>query len=356
MMSETDERIIRAIQQASLDPEYEPRRFGEPESDNSDCNDSECEDDDCSEETLLPTLPSHSGRQTGPKGVLDDYKHHQRQQKELQKLEYEEFIQKLERQALSGNKIVGFHINFFLYWVSTKDRWHRILVCFCSTDYLFQRDYVRIVHDFPSSGLTKGLFGCLLLSPDKTSEEQLEELDDEEFLKLYRQKRLNELQRESNRPTFGTFKEIGVHQYVDAIEKEHPDTLVLIHLYDPNNSSCRLLNRHLTTLSHKYGYTKFLRILYSDADPDFDVVALPTILGYKSGDLMVNLVRIVDEFEVELEGRKNRSGEEFGVDDVERCLIRHNAVSHSDLYSVSPSTKLFGLTGHNNQDADDDDE
>ena len=62
-------------------------------------------------------------------------------------------------------------------------------------------------------------------------------------------------------------------------------------------------------LAQKYALAKFIRV--SATDLEFDLVGSPTILGYKAGMLVANLVRFVDYV-----------GPRFSEEAVETALVR----------------------------------
>ncbi|KAJ3340018.1 Phosducin-like protein 2 [Gonapodya sp. JEL0774] len=127
-------------------------------------------------------------------------------------------------------------------------------------------------------------------------------------------------QRHSHK-SFGIVTEITQDDYVESIDSEAPHVTVVIHLYQRNHPLCITLNSHLDKLATKYPRVKFLRIISTDADPDFDDVALPAILGYRNGDLVANLVHIQDQM----------STGSFDICDVENILLRHNLLGNGHL-------------------------
>ena len=49
----------------------------------------------------------------------------------------------------------------------------------------------------------------------------------------------------------------------------------------------------LSTLARKHEFTRFVKLNYQDAE--MIPIAVPAILAYKAGDLIANLVSVVDE-------------------------------------------------------------
>ncbi|KAL7748665.1 hypothetical protein RI367_006076 [Sorochytrium milnesiophthora] len=282
MMSELDERLLRAIQRHQPGEEYEPRARDEPPDENEGLAwDKEADEDD----TIQGGDDNDNGRNassmTGPKGVLADYRHQKRLDIESKRRDYDQYLTKLHKDALSGK-------------------------------------------------------------PDSVDDLELE---DEEFLQKYRAMRLKEMteqqqqqrQRDagtSDRPRFGNFKEINVNQYVSAIEDERADVSVLIHLYQPFIPDCTKLNKMMTMLARRFGYAKFLRILSTEADASFDHVALPALLVYRGGDLVCNLIRVTDEME-------EVGGADFELTDCEAVLLKHGALRESDRGEFERRSSVF---------------
>ncbi len=52
------------------------------------------------------------------------------------------------------------------------------------------------------------------------------------------------------------------------------------------------LNVCLQQLAIKYPYTKFLKIIATEATANYDDVALPTLLVYRQGQLVTSFIRV----------------------------------------------------------------
>ncbi|KAI8815214.1 thioredoxin-like protein, partial [Cladochytrium replicatum] len=96
-------------------------------------------------------------------------------------------------------------------------------------------------------------------------------------------------------PRFGNLREIEAGDYVQAIDGAASDVKVLIHLYQPQIEACRQTNYFLSHLARKYPTIKFLKIVSTKADAKFDNVALPALLVYRGGSLIITILRIIDE-------------------------------------------------------------
>ncbi|KAJ9475155.1 Phosducin domain-containing protein [Pseudozyma hubeiensis] len=108
---------------------------------------------------------------------------------------------------------------------------------------------------------------------------------------------------------FGHLREVDERGYVSAIDNEDPRVPVVIHIYSKAVAQCNMLTNSLSSLARQYPRTKFLQVQAAaigfgrDADADaeeeeFDeynsktLEVLPTVLVYKAGRLMANLVRV----------------------------------------------------------------
>ncbi|PPQ63251.1 hypothetical protein CVT24_006776 [Panaeolus cyanescens] len=142
---------------------------------------------------------------------------------------------------------------------------------------------------------------------------------------------------------FGHLREVGMKGFVSAVEKEQTGTWVVVHLYDPSLERCYLIDEVLAQLARSYPQIKFLRAKaaalgfaskgaptpkparraikplreeddeddpfrddkyhdYDDDDDeddnddyendDVDLDMLPTMLVYRSGELIYNWVRV----------------------------------------------------------------
>lgn len=159
-------------------------------------------------------------------------------------------------------------------------------------------------------------------------QQQQDELDEDD-LKFYREKRLNELKRlkqgnhsiRQQQKLFGTYTTIDADDYANEIDDEWKTIPVIIHIYDDSLPKCKELDTILYDLAQKYRLAKFIRV--SANDLDFDLVGSPAILAYTSGILVANLVRIIDIV-----------GSRFDIDAIEDTLLRHGALSYNDLYDI----------------------
>ncbi|ORY87461.1 hypothetical protein BCR35DRAFT_317717 [Leucosporidium creatinivorum] len=141
---------------------------------------------------------------------------------------------------------------------------------------------------------------------DPLSEDEEEEVGgegEEQARERYRAKRLRELKGSGERGGvsgpgvrrrhFGHLREIGMDQFLSAVEDEEEDVAVVLHLYEPEIEACAVLNQHLSSIARSYPQTKFIRALATEVDfsADMEEDTLPTMLVYRGGDLETTLVR-----------------------------------------------------------------
>lgn len=103
-------------------------------------------------------------------------------------------------------------------------------------------------------------------------------------------------------------------EFLNAVDKEHKLTTVVIHIYENNVNACKAMNKCLETVAKAYPMVKFCKIIGSVAGMSrhFKSSGVPAILIYKEGQIIGNFVRISDEL-----------GNDFFPSDVESFLIEH---------------------------------
>eukprot|EP00009_Paramoeba_aestuarina_P007128 CAMPEP_0201507860 /NCGR_PEP_ID=MMETSP0161_2-20130828/1390_1 /ASSEMBLY_ACC=CAM_ASM_000251 /TAXON_ID=180227 /ORGANISM="Neoparamoeba aestuarina, Strain SoJaBio B1-5/56/2" /LENGTH=291 /DNA_ID=CAMNT_0047902337 /DNA_START=77 /DNA_END=948 /DNA_ORIENTATION=- len=129
--------------------------------------------------------------------------------------------------------------------------------------------------------------------PEEEEEEDWEGSDDE-FFSAWKHKQTQQMI--ANVPVFGRVREIGVGEYVSAIDNEKESVYVVIHLYENDVEACKFVNFFLDQLAPPHKHVKFLKIVASDAQQNWQRKALPTLLVYKEGDLIqkhIDLANII---------------------------------------------------------------
>ncbi|EGC35656.1 hypothetical protein DICPUDRAFT_151998 [Dictyostelium purpureum] len=201
-----------------------------------------------------------SGGNTGVKGVLSDYAEHREKEKQKYLQQKREAIEKLEK------------------------------MCFTTRD-----------------------------QPEQQPEEDLD--SDEEDLERIRRSRLEQWknkQTQESKPVkkvFGYLKQIDSSQYIDELDNEPSNVFVIVHLYQTYIPECVLVNQYLTQMAIKYRYVKFLKIVSTEAKKNYHDAALPSILVYKGGELVISFVPITEEL-----------GRSFDKEDLELLFASYDII------------------------------
>ncbi|XP_068714592.1 phosducin-like protein isoform X2 [Montipora capricornis] len=168
---------------------------------------------------------------------------------------------------------------------------------------------------------------CQSSLDDEREKELLKELelDTDEFIKQYHLKRLLQLKQEQERrlklssQRFGkVINLLDKQQFLDAVDKEDPNIVVVVHLYSKDLQSCRTMNGCLQCLAQQYSLVKFCKIVAQDTgiSRHFRKEGLPALLVYKGGQVIGNFVKLEDTF-----------GEDFFAVDVESFLIENGTLT-----------------------------
>ena len=232
------------------------------------CSDSDDDEDGCvvlkaTDDNLNTGIPLQA--KTGPKGVLQDYKLY----KKLEQLEKEEN----DRHTIELQKKLAF----------TAD-------------------------------------------PNKHPDNEDEEFEeDDEFLRIYHEKRLAQMKAEmeiklnKSKQTFDQMFDYSGQELVDAIEEQDKNSVMVVHIYD-SISACMQMNKCLEQLAQEYSHIKFCKVLASNAglSLQFKMNALPTIQVYKDSKLIGNYLRVQDHLD-----------KEFYPGDVENFLLDADVLCNS---------------------------
>lgn len=232
---------------------------------------------------------------TGPKGVINDwrkYKQLEVEQKQEQKKEMERLIKKLS------------------------------LTCRSDRDQERDQQQHQDLKDKIQGKMTMQEYNLLQ-----------EEEDDEDFLQHYRTQRIEEMRRQLCRgKRFAQVYELtGGEDFLEALDEEDKSTPVMIHIYEPEAAGCEAMSGCLLCLAQEYPLVKFCSVRSSVIGTSalFRGSALPALLVYKGGDLIGNLVRITDQL-----------GEDFFAVDLEALLQEYGLLP--DKTPVVPKTVRNG--------------
>uniref|UniRef100_A0A670Z3J5 Phosducin n=1 Tax=Pseudonaja textilis TaxID=8673 RepID=A0A670Z3J5_PSETE len=123
--------------------------------------------------------------------------------------------------------------------------------------------------------------------------------EDESCLQQYRKRCMKNMhERLSFAPRHGYVSELqDGKEFLEAVEKEHKATTVIVHIYEDNIKECEALNSSLTNLAAEYSIVKFCKIKATNtgAGDRFSSDVLPTLLVYKGGQLVSNFISVTDQ-------------------------------------------------------------
>lgn len=165
--------------------------------------------------------------------------------------------------------------------------------------------------NFRASVLSRIAVGAKREQPlvaEETFQEKSDEDEDDEFMREYRTKRLQELRKSQARPAFGKCIDVNGSKFLREIETDDSSTIVVVHLYEPAVSYCVRLNRILDQLAMSMPTIKFLRLKASENNIPIDRMTLPILTFYRGGETVDTVAGIADETQL---------GEHFNKDDVE---------------------------------------
>ena len=159
---------------------------------------------------------------------------------------------------------------------------------------------------------------------ERKMDEELEALLDDEFLAEYMQKRMKDMmQSAGKRPDFGAL--IHLHtaeEFLTAIDNEDKNVVIVASIDEDGVEGCEAMKGCLEIVAKDYPHTKFCRISASTAglSKHFKSSGVPALQIYKAGELVASYVRVTDNL-----------GVDFYAADVETFLIEHGVVTDKEL-------------------------
>ena len=82
----------------------------------------------------------------------------------------------------------------------------------------------------------------------------------------------------------GELRQISKPDWNKEVNEAGKDISVVLHLFNDAVPACRVVSARMAELSAKFKATKFLKIVSTQAIPDYPDRNLPTILIYRNGD------------------------------------------------------------------------
>jgi hypothetical protein len=189
--------------------------------------------------------------------------------------------------------------------------------------------------------------------------DELEDDEDEEFLESYRQKRLQELTSLTKKSVHGSVYPISKPEYSREVTEASNNGPVFVNLTSSigTNVESRVLSELWREAAKEYGDVKFCEIPAEKAIENYPDKNCPTILVYKNGDIVKQIVTLM-----------TMGGVRIKMQNVDNLLVEVGAIPETDMRVLRrrrqaeevEDEKLFGtgLRGANSrprQNDDDDD-
>lgn len=190
----------------------------------------------------------------------------------------------------------------------------------------------------------------------------LEDEEDEAFLEQYRQKRIQELNSLTKKAIHGTVYPISKPEYSREVTEASNNGPVFVHLTASlgTNVESRVLTELWMQAAKEYGEVKFCEIRADKAIENYPDRNCPTILVYKNGDIVKQIVTLVTV-----------GGVRMNMMNIDDLLVEVGAVNEKDMRVVkrkrdaedakeeehmSKGIKSGNLRHANAKDDDDDDD
>ena len=123
--------------------------------------------------------------------------------------------------------------------------------------------------------------------------EQLNELEDEEddeVLKRYKEKRLKEMKEFASKPHYGKLLELKKQDYIQEVTNAPKGVYVVVHLYQEYIMDSKILDKILDSLAHRFVLVKFMRIKANECIEGFKDKDVPGVIIYYNGNLIKQLI------------------------------------------------------------------
>lgn len=147
----------------------------------------------------------------------------------------------------------------------------------------------------------------------------LEDEEDEEFLNFYKQKRMNEIKKLSEKKRYGLVLPINKNEYEDEITKASKGTTVLVHLSLQSRLQSRLLGSLLSELARKFPELKICDIPAQRCIENYPESNCPTLIIYRDGNVLKQYVTLTQ-----------LGGNATTLKDIEKVLVDLHVLNDSD--------------------------
>ncbi|ANB11402.1 Plp2p [Sugiyamaella lignohabitans] len=179
---------------------------------------------------------------------------------------------------------------------------------------------------------------------DELDEIDEDGLEDEEFIEIYRKKRMAEIQEMAKKQKFGSLVMISKPEYTQEItDASKNDQFVLVHIAYEGVPQSKLLTGLFRRISEQFPEIKFVQIDARQINERYPSENCPTILVYKNTDVVKQYVTL-----------NGLGGNSTSMDDMRKLLVTLGAVDESDRRIEAGDDDRDGYLNRNRYDSDDD--
>ncbi|KAK6076393.1 phosducin family protein [Seiridium cupressi] len=174
--------------------------------------------------------------------------------------------------------------------------------------------------------------------------DELEDLEDETFLESYKQKRMQELNNLTKKSIHGSVYPLSKPDYQREVTEASGNGPVFVNLTSSmgTNVESRVLSELWRQAAKEYGDVKFCEIQASKAIENYPDRNCPTILVYKNGDILKQIVTLMSV-----------GGVRISMLEIDNLLVDVGAVGEKDMRVVKrkrdaedeKEEKLLGKSG-----------
>jgi len=115
---------------------------------------------------------------------------------------------------------------------------------------------------------------------------ELEDDEDDEVLKEYMEKRMQEMKEYAQKPKYGKVLELRKQDYIREVTNAPKDVYVVLHLYQTYNEASNILDKIFEYMAQKFQLVKFMKIVATNCVENYKDVDVPGVLVYHNAKLM----------------------------------------------------------------------
>ncbi|TDH72587.1 hypothetical protein CCR75_001000 [Bremia lactucae] len=209
---------------------------------------------------------------TGPKGVMNDFKAHKRYQK-----------QEVSSKARENQERQGLIVRL-------REEAHRVAVL----------NRITKGATIASSPTTRDPTAFFKSDGSSTFECDDNDFLDEALYAQYTERRVKQMQEAARiRKVYGELEYVSPTRFLELTLRQDNsvcESNLFVHLYHPENYACGLLNMQLELLARKFVHVKFLAMIAKEADSSIEMADLPVLLVYRGQhqEVIVDVARRLD--------------------------------------------------------------